>query len=37
MKIFCMSDIHGCLAEFEDSLSLVIEHLEETETMLILM
>ena len=37
MKIFCMSDIHGCLAEFEDALSLVIEHLEEKETMLILM
>ncbi len=37
MKIFCMSDIHGCLAEFEEALSLVMEHLEEPETMLILM
>lgn len=37
MKIFCMSDIHGCLAEFENALSLVMEHLEEKETMLILM
>lgn len=37
MKIFCMSDIHGCLAEFEDALSLVIEHLEEPGTMLCLM
>lgn len=37
MKIFCMSDIHGCLAEFEVALSLVMEHLEEAETMLILM
>lgn len=32
-----MSDIHGCLAEFEEALSLVVEHLEESETMLILM
>ncbi|MBQ2882963.1 MAG: metallophosphoesterase [Alphaproteobacteria bacterium] len=32
-----MSDIHGCLAEFEVALSLVMEHLEEAETMLILM
>ncbi len=32
-----MSDIHGCLAEFEEALSLVMEHLEEPETMLILM
>lgn len=32
-----MSDIHGCLAEFEEALSLVVEHLEEPETMLILM
>lgn len=37
MKIYCMSDIHGCLAEFEEALSLVIEHLEEPETMLCLM
>lgn len=32
-----MSDIHGCLAEFEEALSLVIDHLEKTETMLILL
>ena len=23
MKIFCMSDIHGCLKNFEDALSLI--------------
>ena len=23
MRIYCMSDIHGCMAEFEDALSLV--------------
>lgn len=37
MKIYCMSDIHGCLAEFEEALSLVTEHLEEPDTMLCLM
>ena len=37
MKIYCMSDIHGCLAEFEEALSLVMEHLEEPETMICLM
>ena len=37
MKIFCMSDIHGCLAEFEEALSLVIEHLEEPGTILCFM
>ena len=37
MKIFSMSDIHGCLAEFEEDLSLVMEHLEESGTMLCLM
>ena len=37
MRIYCMSDIHGCLAEFEEALSLVAEHLEEPETMLVLM
>lgn len=37
MKIYCMSDIHGCLAEFEEALSLVIEDLEEPETKLCLM
>ena len=28
MNIYCMSDIHGCLAEFDEALSLVTEHLE---------
>ena len=37
MRIYCMSDIHGCLAEFEQALSLVMEHLEEESTMLILL
>lgn len=37
MKIYCMSDIHGCLSEFEEALSLVIDHLEEQETMLCLL
>ena len=37
MKIYCMSDIHGCLAEFEAALELVLEHLEEKDTQLILL
>lgn len=37
MKIYCMSDIHGCLAEFEQALSLVWEHLREKDTMLLLL
>ena len=37
MKIYCMSDIHGCLAEFEDALGSVLEHLEEDNTMLLLL
>ena len=37
MRIYCMSDIHGCLAEFEVALSLVLEHLEEKDTQLILL
>ena len=28
MIIYCMSDIHGCLAEFEDALSLVLDDIE---------
>ena len=32
MKIYCMSDIHGCLAEFDEALSLVLEHLQEPES-----
>lgn len=37
MNIYCMSDIHGCLAEFEEALSMIIEHLDEEETMLMLL
>lgn len=37
MKIYCMSDIHGCLEQFEDALSLVQEHMEESDTMLCLL
>lgn len=37
MKIYCMSDIHGFLAEFEEALALVIDHLDESDTKLCLM
>ena len=37
MKLYCMSDIHGCLGEFEEALSLVAEHLEEDDVRLILL
>lgn len=37
MKLYCMSDIHGCLAEFEEALSLVAEHLEENDVRLLLL
>ena len=37
MRIYCMSDIHGCLAEFEEALSKVLDHLEEEDTMLVLL
>lgn len=37
MKIYCMSDIHGCLAEFEEALSLIIDQLDEPDTMLCLL
>lgn len=37
MKIYCMSDIHGYLTEFEQALSLVERHLKKPETMLILL
>lgn len=37
MKIYCLSDIHGCLAEFEVALSLILDHLSEPDTMLILL
>ena len=32
-----MSDIHGCLAEFDAALALVLDHLEEKDTQLILL
>ncbi len=37
MKLYAMSDIHGCLAEFEDALELVLDHLEGPDTMLVLL
>lgn len=37
MRIYCMSDIHGCLAEFEEALSKVLDYLEEEDTMLMLL
>ena len=36
MRIYCMSDIHGCIAEFVDALALVWDHLDEPDTMLCL-
>ncbi len=35
MKIYCMSDIHGCIAEFEYALSLVEEQLSKPDTRLV--
>ena len=37
MKIYCMSDIHGCIAEFEYALSLVEEQLSKPDTRLVLL
>lgn len=37
MKIYCMSDIHGCLVEFEEALSVVIDQLDKPDTMLCLL
>lgn len=37
MKIYCMSDIHGCLAPFEKALEIVLPNLEEQDTMLLLL
>ena len=37
MRIYCMSDIHGCIAEFVDALALVWDHLDEPDTMLCLL
>ncbi len=36
-KIYCCSDIHGCMDEFEYALSIILERLEEPDTKLILM
>ena len=37
MKIYCISDIHGFLAEFEEALVLVLDHLDEPDTKLCLL
>lgn len=37
MRLYCMADIHGCLREFEEALSLVEEYLEEDDVRLILL
>lgn len=36
-KIYCMSDIHGCLGEFEESLNLVMNHIKENDVKLLLL
>lgn len=35
MKIYCMSDIHGCYSALCDALELVIDHLDKPDTKLI--
>ena len=37
MIIYCLSDIHGCAEAFEEALSLVLPHLSESKTMLVLL
>ncbi len=37
MNIYVMSDIHGCLSEFEQALSFVLDSLENENTMLLLL
>lgn len=37
MRLYCMADIHGCLGEFEEVLSLVEKHLEDDDVRLILL
>jgi serine/threonine protein phosphatase 1 len=37
MKIYCMSDIHGCLEAFEQALLLVMEELKNDSAMLLLL
>lgn len=36
-KIYCCSDVHGCMDEFEYALSIILGHLDEPDTKLILM
>ena len=35
MKIYCMSDIHGCYSALCDALEFVFDHLDEPDTKLI--
>ena len=37
MKIYCMSDIHGCIDAFNEALLLVLDHLDEPDTKLVLL
>ena len=37
MKIYCISDLHGCLAELDEVLDFVLPNLNERDTMLILL
>lgn len=37
MKVYCMSDIHGCLWEFEEAFLMIEEHLYEDDTILCLL
>lgn len=37
MIYYCISDIHGCLSAFEQALELVLDHLENPDTALILL
>ena len=37
MNIYCMSDIHGCIGEFEYALSLVEEQLGRADAKLLLL
>lgn len=37
MRIYCISDIHGCLFELEEALSHILEYLKEEDTELVLL
>ena len=37
MKVFCMSDIHGCIKEFEEALLLILDELKKDDNKLILL